>query len=66
MILDMNDSTLQPAEVFAFADWPYTPPARNNVIEQVVLKGSVSAGVTAYGRGTADQLEQQRPFPGQT
>lgn len=63
MLFDMNDTSLQPAEALVYPDWPYTPPARSQVREQVAIRGSTTAGTTTVGQGTADQPEPPQIFP---
>lgn len=57
MMIDMNADGSMVAEVTATADLPYTAPPRTPIREQVIIRGSTSAGQTTSAGGTPDESE---------
>ena len=62
MMLDMNSEGTLTAEAICFPDWPFTPPPRP-VRDQIIIRGSMSAGVMREGHGSPDGVTPSAEDP---
>ncbi len=49
MILDLNSDGVTASEVHDFAEWPFSPPARDSVRDEVHVRGDATATLSATG-----------------